>query len=75
MIVVVFGSREGVSVAVEESPQTVIGVYIDLRALFAVGNGLGQVLRPDGESLTTAETGAAKSGYTSVGVAVSASRC
>jgi hypothetical protein len=59
--VVVVGSCEGISVAVEEAPQTVVEVYIDFRTLLAVGDRLGQVLGLDGECLTTAKTSAAKS--------------
>jgi hypothetical protein len=48
-------------VAVEEAPETVVGVYIDLRTLLAVDDRLGQVLGLDREGLATAETSATKS--------------
>jgi hypothetical protein len=73
--VVIVGSCKRILVAVEEAPQTVVRVYINLRTLLAVRDGLGQVLRPDRKCLTTAKTGATKSGYTSVCISIAASRC
>lgn len=75
VVVIVFGSRKRVSIAVEEAPQTMVGVYINLRTLLAVYNGLGQVLDLHGECLTATKAGATKSGYTSVWVAVTTSSC
>jgi hypothetical protein len=59
--VVVIGRRKRKLVAVEEAPETVVGVYIDLRTLLAVDDRLGQVLGLDREGLATAETSATKS--------------
>jgi hypothetical protein len=58
---VVVGCRKGKLVAVEEAPETVVRIYIDLRTLLAVDDWLGQVLGLDGQSLATAETSATKS--------------
>jgi hypothetical protein len=53
----------------------VIGVYIDLGTLFAIGDGLRQVLGLDRKGLARAKTSATKGRYTSDPVAVTTSRC